>query len=114
MRIFPPGHINMSGSAYDLPIDFWLQVGASAIEVVSTPEGTVGKATLADPEKAKPGLNAIMDYLERLINDIMAMYPAGKLPPIEAMTMRDKKEIEAVLKGPLNGGKHLYTLGYPT
>jgi creatinine amidohydrolase len=74
----------------------------------------VGDATLADPEKARPGIYAILDYLERLINDIMRMYPAGKLPPIEAMTMRDKKEIEDVMKGPLNGGKHIYTLGYPT
>jgi creatinine amidohydrolase len=114
MQIFPDGHINKSGSAYDLPIPFWQQVGASAIEVVSTPEGVVGDATLADPEKAKPGLTAIMDYLEKLINDIMAMYPAGKLPPIEAMSMRKQAEIEEVLKGPLNGGTHIYTLGYPT
>lgn len=115
MKIFPEGHINKSGSAYEeLPLDFWLQVGASAIEVVSTPEGVVGDATLADAEKAKPGIAAILDYLEKLINDIMKMYPVGKLPPIKAMTMRNRKEIEDVLKGPLNGGKHLYTLGYPT
>jgi 3-dehydro-scyllo-inosose hydrolase len=114
MKIFPDGHINKSGSAYDLPIPFWQQVGASAIEVVSTPEGVVGDATLSDPEKAKPGLNAFMNYLEKLIDDIMAMYPAGRLPPVEAMTMRSREEIEAVLKGPLNGGRHLYTLAYPT
>ena len=114
MKIFPDGYINKSGSAYDLPIDFWLQVGASAIEVVSTPEGVVGDATLADPEKAKPGLEAIMDYLERLINDILHMYPAGKLPPKKATSMRSEEELEAVLKGPLKGGRHLYTLAYPT
>jgi creatinine amidohydrolase/Fe(II)-dependent formamide hydrolase-like protein len=115
LKIFPDGHINKSGSAYqELPIDFWLQVGASAIEVVSTPEGVVGDATLADAEKAKPGLTAILDYLEKLITDILNMYPAGKLPPIEAMSMREREEIEAVVKGPFNGGKHLYTLGYPT
>ncbi len=115
MKIFPEGHINKSGSAYpELPIDFWLQVGASAIEVVSTPEGVVGDATLADPAKAKGGLEAIMDYLEKLIGDIMRMYPAGALPPIEAMSMRERGQVEAVLKGPLAGGRHLYTLGYPT
>jgi len=114
MKIFPEGHIGKSGNAYGLPIPFWQQVGASAIEVVSTPEGIVGDATLASPEKAKPGLEAIMNYIEKLINDILHMYPAGKLPPIKAMSMRDKKEIEDVIKGPLNGGKHLYTLGYPT
>jgi len=89
-------------------------MGASAIEVISTPEGVVGDATLAHPDKAKPGLNAIMDYLEKLINDILEMYPAGKLPPIEAMSMRDKETVEKVMLGPLNGGTHLYTLGYPT
>ena len=115
MKIFPEGHINKSGSAYpELPIDFWLQMGASAIEVVSTPEGVVGDATIADPEKARPGLVAIMDYLEKLISDILAMYPAGKLPPIEAMSMRSREMIEDVVRGPLDGGKHLYTLGYPT
>lgn len=115
MNIFPAGHINKSGSAYDeLPIDFWLQVGASAIEVVSTPEGVVGDATLADPEKAKPGCIAIMDYLEKLINDILHMYPVGKLPPIEAMTMRNRQLVEDVLRGPLNGGTHIYTIAYPT
>ncbi len=115
MKIFPDGHINKSGSAYEeLPIDFWLQVGASAIEVASTPEGVVGDATLADPEKARPGLTAIMDYLEKLIADILQMYPPGCLPPIEAMSMRDRQTIEEVIRGPLNGGKHLYTLGYPT
>jgi len=114
MKVFPEGHIDKSGSAYSLPIPFWQQMGASAIEVVSTPEGVVGDATLADPEKAKPGLEEIMDYLVSLIGDILDMYPPGKLPPIEAMSMRDKKDIEAVIQGPLNGGKHLYTLGYPT
>jgi len=114
MKIFPEGHIDKSGNAYGLPIPFWQQVGASAIEVVSTPEGVVGDATLANPEKAKPGLEAIMNYIEKLVNDILHMYPAGKLPPIEAMSMRDRKLIEDVMKGPLNGGKHIYTLGYPT
>lgn len=115
LKIFPDGHINKSGNAYtDLPIPFWQQVGASAIEVVSTPEGVVGDATLAHPDKAKPGLTAVMNYLEKLVLDIMAMYPPGKLPPIEAMSMRDRQEVEAVLKGPIQGGKHIYTLGYPT
>jgi creatinine amidohydrolase len=114
INIFPDGHIDKSGSAYSLPIPFWQQVGASAIEVVSTPEGVVGDATLADPKKAEGGLNAILDYLEKLVNDIMKMYPVGELPPIKAVTMRDKKVIKDVLKGPLNGGTHLYTLGYPT
>jgi 3-dehydro-scyllo-inosose hydrolase len=35
------------------------------------------------------------------------------LPPAEKTTQRDPKEVEALLKGPLNGGKHLYTIAYP-
>jgi 3-dehydro-scyllo-inosose hydrolase len=112
--LMPPGHIDGSGSAYNRPIPFWQHVGATTIEVIATPEGVVGSATLADPEKAKPGLNAIMDYVEKLVNDIMATYPPGVLPPTDKITMRSQEEIEAVLKGPLQkGGKHIYTIAYP-
>ncbi|UCF60772.1 MAG: creatininase family protein [Anaerolineaceae bacterium] len=112
--LFPPGHIDKSGSAYGLPIPFWQHVGASAIEVISTPEGVVGKSTLADPDKAKPGLNAMLDYLEKLITDIMKMYPPGVLPPTKKLSQRSEEEIQALLKGPLEeGGKHLYTVAYP-
>ncbi|MDJ0923550.1 MAG: 3-dehydro-scyllo-inosose hydrolase [Acidimicrobiia bacterium] len=115
--LIPPGHINKSGSALPLeeaPLPFWQQVGGSALEVVVTPEGTVGDATLADPEKARGGVNAILDYLERLVNDIMEKYPAGTLPPIDQLSMRPKEEIEAVIKGPFEeGGRHIYTLAYP-
>lgn len=112
--LMPPGHIDMSGSAYNLPIPFWQIVGGSTIEVVATPEGVVGSATLAEMEKAKPGVNAILDYLEKLVNDIMAKYPVGVLPSSEKLSMRSKEEIEALLKGPLvEGGRHLYTVAYP-
>jgi len=55
----------------------------------------------------------LMDYMVKLIGDIMTRFPAGQLPPVDKVTMRDKDEIEALLKGPLNGGKHLYTVAYP-
>ena len=114
ISLMTPGHIDGSGSAYDRPIPFWQHVGACAIEAIATPEGVVGTATLADPEKAKPGLNAIMNYMEKLVNDIMEMYPAGVLPPADKLSQRSKEEIEALLKGPSSpGGKHLYTVGYP-
>jgi len=114
ISLMPPGHIDGSGSAYDRPIPFWQHIGACAIEAIATPEGVVGTATLADPEKAKPGLNAIMDYMEKLVNDIMKMYPAGKLPAADKLSQRSKEEIEALLLGPnFPGGKHLYTVGYP-
>lgn len=112
--LFPPGHIDSSGSAYNRPIPFWQHVGGSAIEPIATPEGVVGTATLADPEKALPGVYAMCDYLEKLVNDIIEMYPAGVLPPADRLTQRPKEEIEALLKGPsVEGGRHLYTVAYP-
>jgi len=41
--------------------------------------GVIGRPTLADAEKAKPGLDALLDYMCRLINDIMTRFPAGQL-----------------------------------
>lgn len=111
--LMPPGHVDVSGSAYDLPIPFWQHIGGATLEVVAQPEGVVGRATLADPEKAKPGLTALLDYLETLVKDILKKYPPGVLPPIQAVTQRPKEEIEAVLKGPFQGGRHIYTIAYP-
>ncbi len=112
--LMPPGHVDMSGSAYNMPIPFWQHVGGSTIEVIATPEGVVGSATLAEMEKAKPGLDAILNYLEKLVNDIMAKYPTGVLPSAEKLSMRSREDIEALLKGPLvEGGRHLYTIAYP-
>jgi creatinine amidohydrolase len=54
------------------------------------------------------------DFMESLVNDIMAMYPPGKLPPTDKITQRSEEEIGALLKGPLaEGGKHIYTVAYP-
>ena len=112
--LMPPGHIDLSGSAYDRPIPFWQHIGGSTIEVVATPEGVVGSATLAVAEKAKPGLTAILDYLALLVEDVMTKYPPGKLPPIDRLSQRGAEEVEALLSGPLApGGRHLYTVGYP-
>jgi len=112
--LMPPGHIDLSGSAYDRPIPFWQHIGGSTIEVVATPEGVVGSATLAVAEKAKPGLTAILDYLALLVEDVMTKYPPGKLPPIDRLSQRGAEEVEALLRGPLApGGRHLYTVGYP-
>ena len=114
ISLFPPNHIDKSGSAYNLPIPFWQHVGGCAIEPIATPEGVVGSATLADPEKAYPGVIAMCEYMEKLINEIMEMYPPGKLPPVELITMRDPKQIEAVMKQPFEKGwQHIYTIAYP-
>jgi creatinine amidohydrolase/Fe(II)-dependent formamide hydrolase-like protein len=109
----PPGHVDKGGEVYHAPIKGHEQIGFGGIEVVMTPEGVVGKPTLADPSKAEAGLNALFDYMVRLIGDILERFPPGELPPVDKVTMRDPDEIEAVMKGPFHGGKHLYTIAYP-
>jgi creatinine amidohydrolase/Fe(II)-dependent formamide hydrolase-like protein len=109
----PPGHVDKGGEVYHAPIKGHEQIGFGGIEVVMTPEGVVGKPSLADPAKAEAGLDALFDYMVRLIGDIQERFPAGQLPPVDKVTMRSPEEIEAVLKGPLQGGKHLYTIAYP-
>ena len=88
-------------------------MGLGGTEVLVYPEGVIGHPTLASAEKAKAGLEALLDYMCKLIDDIMTRFPAGQLPPADKVTMRDQKEIDDLLKGPLNGGKHIYTLSYP-
>jgi creatinine amidohydrolase/Fe(II)-dependent formamide hydrolase-like protein len=106
-------HVDKAGNVYQRPIAWYGQVGLGPMEVYAYPEGVVGKATLAKAEKAEVGLRALLDYIVELHNDIMARFPPGQLPPIEKITQRRRDDIEDVVKGPLNGGKHIYSLAYP-
>ncbi|HIP92715.1 MAG TPA: creatininase family protein, partial [Thermotoga sp.] len=55
---------------------------------------------------------ALLDYLEKLVRDIMDRFPPGKLPPIDKMTQKPKEEVEAALKEPLTEGwRNIYTIG---
>ncbi|GFP40719.1 3-dehydro-scyllo-inosose hydrolase, partial [Candidatus Hakubella thermalkaliphila] len=111
----PEGHVDKAGNLLQRPIAWYGHVGLGPIEVAAYPEGVVGKATLAEAEKAREGVEALLDYMVRLHDDIRAAFPPGKLPPMEEMTQRSREEIEAVIKGPLaEGGRSIYTLGYPT
>lgn len=109
----PPGHVDKGGEVYHMPIKGHEHVGLSGIEVINYPEGVIGRPTLADPEKARPGINALLDYMVKLIGDILEAFPPGELPPVDKVTMRDKEQIQELLKGPFNGGKHIYTVAYP-
>jgi hypothetical protein len=109
----PPGHVDQGGEVYHRPIKGHEHIGLAATEVMAYPEGVIGCPTLAKAEKATQGLNALLDYLCKLIDDIMTRFPPGQLPPASKTTMRDSAELEALLKGPLNGGKHIYTVAYP-
>ena len=83
------------------------------MECICQPQGVIGDARAADAKKAEKGVERTLDYLEKLVNDILEKYPAGTLPPIDKMTQRNREDIEAVIKGPNEpGGRHIYTLAY--
>jgi len=109
----PEGHVDKAGNVYQKPIKWYGQVGFGPIEVAAYPEGHVGSPSKATFEKGEPGIVALLDYLESLVNDILKTFPPGQLPPIESITQRDPKEIEPYIIGPLNGGKSIYELRYP-
>jgi creatinine amidohydrolase/Fe(II)-dependent formamide hydrolase-like protein len=111
---FLPGdHIDKAGNLLNRPINWYSQVGAGPIEVKAYIEGVVGRSSIARAEKAYEGVEQLLDYLERLVADVHRTFPPGKLPPVEMVTERDPRELEAVLKGPRAGGKSIYSLGYP-
>ena len=109
----PEGHVDKAGNVYNKPIRWYGQVGFGPIELAEYPEGSVGCPSKASIEKGKPGIEALLDYIEKLVNDILEKFPPGKLPPIEGITQRDPKEVMEYIKGPLNGGKSIYELRYP-
>ncbi|MBM4429072.1 MAG: creatininase family protein [Chloroflexi bacterium] len=110
----PEGHIDKAGNLLHRPIAWYGQVGCGPIEVAAYKPGVVGRATLADVEKARAGVQALLDYLEKLVTDILQAFPAGKLPPAEQVSMRPPEELEAITKQPFEEGwRHLYTLAWP-
>jgi creatinine amidohydrolase len=110
--MLPSGHINNSAEIGTGPIKWYNAYGSVGMECICTPEGVIGDPRKADAEKARKGVEHTLDYLEKLVNDILAKYPAGRLPPIEKVTQRRQEDIEAVIKGPANGGRHIYTIAY--
>jgi creatinine amidohydrolase len=110
----PPGHVDRGGDIYGNPIPGHCIIGGTGIECVTFPEGVLGKPTLADPKKARLAIENVLNYLVKLHTDIFERFPVGKLPEGRLMSQRDPAEIEALLKGPLKGGKHLYTIAWPS
>ena len=109
---YRPDTINNSAENGSGPIKWYNAFGSVGMECICTPEGVIGDPRGADAEKARAGVENILNYLEKLVNDILEKYPAGVLPPVELVTQRSREDIEAVIKGPTNGGRHIYTLAY--
>jgi creatinine amidohydrolase len=109
----PEGHVDKGGDIYQYPIPGHAQMGLGGLEVAFYPEGVIGKPSLAEAAKAEPGLDFLFDYLIRLHNDILTKFPPGVLPDAKDVTELDQATVDALLKGPFNGGRSLYSHRYP-
>ena len=78
--------------------------GHFAIEFFGTPEGVVGKPTHAAAWKAKRPVAAFCSYLTMIVDDILATFPAGTVPPVEETTFRTAADMEPFLREPLSEG----------
>ena len=106
------GHMDTSVESYGRPSRWSECEGHAAIEIKSTPEGVVGKPTLGDAEKAKRPVLAIMKYLTLLIDETLAAFPPGVVPPTDKLSLRDPQELAPYLQEPFSPGwKSVYGLG---
>ena len=49
-------------------------------------------------------LACILRYLTLVNDEILKVFPAGKLPPVEEVTLRTKEEMEPFLREPMSPG----------
>ena len=111
LSFLPGGHFDTSVDPWRRPHKWSEGQGHFAVEIRGTPEGVVGKPTLATARKAKRPIAAILKYLTLVVDEILEAYPSGKLPPIDKITLRDPKSLEPFLKEPgSKGWKSVYEL----
>jgi len=109
----PDGHFDKSVDPFRRPHRWSEGEGHFAIERYATPEGVVGKPSLARKEKAKRPIAAILEYLTLTVEQILKAFPPGTVPPVDKVTLRSKKELEPFLKEPFSEGwKSVYELPY--
>jgi 3-dehydro-scyllo-inosose hydrolase len=107
----PDGHFDRSVEPFRRPSRWSEGEGHAAIERAATPQGVVGKPSLATAEKAKRPIVAILKYLTLINDQIREAFPPGKVPPVEMTTLRTEKEMEPFLREPLSEGwKSVYEL----
>ncbi len=107
----PEGHFDTSVDPFRRPHRWSEGEGHFAIERYATPEGVVGKPSVSTPAKAKRPIAAILKYLTLLHDQVLETFPAGTVPPVEKVTLRDPEELTPFLKEPLSEGwKSVYEL----
>ncbi len=100
----PEGHFDKSVDPFGRPSRWSEGEGHFAIEIAATPEGVVGKAKSGAAQKAKRPMAAILKYLTLWHDDVLEAFPAGKVPPVEEVTLRTEKDMEPYLREPLSQG----------
>lgn len=111
ISFLPGGHMDTSVDAFGRPSRWSECEGHAAVEIAGTPEGVVGKPTLADARKAKRPMACILRYVTLLCDEILEAFPAGKVPDTAMVSLRDPKELEPYLKEPMSEGwKSVYGL----
>jgi creatinine amidohydrolase/Fe(II)-dependent formamide hydrolase-like protein len=107
----PDGHFDKSVDPFGRPSRWSEGEGHFAIEISATPEGVVGRAKDGAAIKAKRPMAAILKYLTLWIDDILAAFPPGTLPPVEEVTLRSAEELSPFLREPLSPGwKPVYSI----
>ncbi len=107
----PEGHFDKSVDPFGRPSRWSEGEGHFAIEIAATPEGVVGHAKEGSAQKAKRPMAAILKYLTLWNDHILEAFPAGKVPPVEEVTLRSAKDMEPYLREPLSPGwKPVYGL----
>ena len=107
----PDGHFDKSVDPYGRPHRWSEGEGHFPIEIAGTPEGVVGKATRGEARKALRPLATILRYLTIVNDEILKVFPAGTLPPVEEVTLRTNAEMEPFLREPMSPGwKPVYAL----
>jgi len=107
----PDGHFDVSVDAYRRPQKWSEGEGQSAIEIKATPEGVVGTPSISNAKKAKRPTAAILKYLTLLHDEILEAFPAGKVPPVEKVSLRKEEDLKPYLQEPLSEGwKSVYEL----
>jgi 3-dehydro-scyllo-inosose hydrolase len=110
-KTLPPGHFDLSAEDLNRPNTYKTRAGDLPLEVLATPEGVVGKASLATADKGKRPVAAFCEYLYLLQSEILKTWPVGTVPDPEKTTFRTNKEMEPYLKEPGSPGwKSVYSL----
>jgi len=111
LAFLPDGHVDKAVDPFGRPCKWSEGQGHFAIEMAATPEGVVGKPTLAKAEKARRPIAAILKYLTLLVEQILEVFPPGAVPPVEKVTLRTTQEMEPYLREPGSPGwKSVYAL----